>query len=127
MAASWAHPGPTEWLVTGLSATDSAPSSPDDGMDVRGLKSFALTLECDAGQSFATSAGQLDLWWFDPFVGAWSYVAETQRQIPPESVGKRRITFVFDVLNRRGKLAYVPNGLSLSAGGITAFYAPVNQ
>lgn len=124
--ATWSRIGISAVKVTGLSGTESAPTDPADGLAISGLRSFALTLECDVGQTFASSAGQLDVYWYDPLVGAWSFVAEASKFIPPEASGKRRVTMVLDVLNPRGSVVLLPNGIVLSAGSLTAFYAPVS-
>lgn len=127
MAATWTQIGTGEVKATGLAATDVEPSSSTDGMDIRGLRSFAFTIECDVGQTFLSAAGHFDIFWFDPFVGAWSFVVDAAQQVPPEAATRRRVTFVLDILNRRGRIALIPNGLALSAGGLTAYYAPVNS
>jgi hypothetical protein len=125
--ASWTKLGIRSVKAAGMSATEAAPVDPSDGMDISGVRSFSLTLECDLGQSFSTAAGQLDVWWWDPIVGAWSLVPESYKPIPPEAVGRRRFTMVLDVINARGQLALIPNGLSLSGGTLTQFYATVTS
>lgn len=125
MAVTWTKIGERSVKATGMVTTEAAPTLATDGMDVAGMGSFSLTLECDVGQTFSSAAGQLDVYWFDPLIATWSYVGNAFQQIPPEAAGKRRFTLVLDVQNARGRIALIPNGVVVSAGGLTEYYAPV--
>lgn len=125
MAVVWQKIGERSARATGFAATDVEPTLASDGVDILGLQSVSITIECDPGESFATASGQLDAYWYDPLVGAWSYVADAYKSIPPEAAGRRRITVVAAVPNSRGRIAFIPNGLSISAGTLTTVYAPV--
>lgn len=125
--AVWSNTLGREVKATGLLPTDSAPSLSTDGLNVSGMRSFSVTVECDAGQSFASSAGQFDVWWFDTFVGAWSLIPDAHQQVPPEAAGARRFTMSVDVSNPRGRIAFIPNGLSVTSGGLTQYYSAVGR
>lgn len=106
------------------STTDPAPTTGTEGIPILGMTSFGLTVECDAGQSFASAAGQLDLYLWDDLITDWSYVLYQSIAIPPEVVGKRRFTTAVQIANARGRLAYICNGLTVSGGGLTLYFLP---
>jgi hypothetical protein len=106
------------------SATDTAPSGALDGIGLRGLSGFTLTVECDVGQTFL-GGGQLDLYHYDPQTGLpWSPLVDREFQIPPAAIGLRRFSAVFEVVSSRGRVAFIANGLLLSGGGVTITISP---
>jgi hypothetical protein len=105
-------------------ATESAPSSADDGLSLFGMAGFTMMVECDPGQSFG-SGGQLDLYHLDPKVGLpWSLLADREINVPPSVIGLQRFTLVFDVVRTRGRVAFAANGLVLTGGGVTLTILP---
>lgn len=106
------------------SATDTPPTTANEGFPILGMRAVGVTVECDAGQTFLAATGGLDLYLWDDLIGAWSYVLYQTITIPPEAVGKRRFTTVVQIANARGRLAFIANGLSLTGGGITNYFLP---
>jgi hypothetical protein len=123
MAATWESIG--ERAVKSVqAATEAVPTNPADGFHITNIHAFSLTVECDNGQTFLDVSGALDLYHYDPVVGAWSRVAYGSQFVPPEAAGLRRFTVPFTIANARGRLAHIANGLNLSGGGVTLYYAP---
>jgi hypothetical protein len=130
MAATWVSLSNSRYLgeraiQSVQAATEAAPAQASEGFPLDGAGGFTLTLECDAGQSFAGVEGQLDLYQFDQISGTpWSVVLDRELTIPPSAVGLRRFTILFTVASARGRIAYIANGLNLTGGGITLTFAP---
>lgn len=123
MAAVWSQIGERGVKCT-QAATESAPSDGDLGLPLLSLSGFALTVECDEGETFASSAGQLDLYIYDDNVGGWSLVPNQVLFIPPEATGLRRFMIGVPLGTSRGRLAFICNGLDLTGGGVTMYYSP---
>jgi hypothetical protein len=101
-------------------ATESAPTSDTEGFNLRGMRGFTMTIECDAGKVFGSAAGQLDLYHLD-WGGdlPWSPVADREVTVPTSAIGLRRFTVIFEVVSSIGQIAYIANGLDVGGGGIT--------
>jgi hypothetical protein len=100
--------------------TDSAPTLDSDGYSLAHVKGFALIVECDVGQTFASSAGQIDLYHADPSIlDGWSHLVDREVLVPPSAIGLSKFTLLFEVVSSRGRVAFICNGLAVTGGGIT--------
>jgi len=105
-------------------ATDSAPTSSEDGLNLADLNGFALTLAADSGQTLTGVGGALQAYFYDDSVGFWARAPELDLNVQTGSVGTRACTFTgFQVSHPRGRLAHICNGISVSGGNLTVTYS----
>jgi hypothetical protein len=116
MAAAWTLLGERACKSV-QAATEAVPTDPTDGFNIINVFAFSVTVECDVGKTFFDTSGALDLYHYDPIVGAWSRVAYGSLYIPPEAAGLRRFTVPFTIANARGRLAHTRRRSLGSRGG----------
>jgi hypothetical protein len=106
-------------------ATEAPPLLASEGFDLNGVEGFTLKVACDAGKVINSAAGQFDLWHLDPVAGLpWSKLIDREQQIPASAVGLASFSWLFDVVNARGRVAFLANGLDLTGGGVTITFMP---
>jgi len=105
-------------------ANEAAPTNPADGIPLISLFAISLTIQLDSGQTFTAATGQLDFYFYDENVGAWSYMPGQSIGISPDVVGRNQFSVVVPAGNCRGRGAYIDNNLQISGGSVTHFYSP---
>ena len=117
MAATWT-PLDSQSATSVQSATESAPVSANDGIDLRNVIAVTVWLDAGSGQTITSDAGQVDMYWYDN--GSWGLAPVLPLQVPPHAAGQQRVslgTFAWD--NPRGKLAPILNGVTVSGSTAT--------
>lgn len=106
------------------SATDTIPThGSKPGVNLADVGGFTVTMECDAGQTFATAAGSFQAWYDDELLSDISYMPEVDLVLPTSAVGQRRVSFGgFTVASPRGHLAHIANGIQVTGGSLTVTY-----
>lgn len=106
------------------STTDTPPvHGSGDGVNLNDVGGFALTVECDSGQSFSSANGSLVAYYDDEALADVSYMPEIDITLPASAVGQRRVTFGgFTVASPRGFLAHIASGIQVTGGGLTLTY-----
>jgi hypothetical protein len=123
----------TTWTDNGLSAnavcttgTEAAPSGAvglalcASSLGGKRLSGVSVTLAADAGQTLS-GAGTLTAYVYHPDLGAWSRAPDLDLGV--SSTVRAQTWFVGTVpVGRPGsRIAYVPTGVTMSAGGLTVY------
>jgi hypothetical protein len=124
----------TTWTDNGLSAnavcttgTEAAPGTTAHGLALcqptlggKRLSGVSVTLAADSGQTLS-GAGTLTAYVYHPDLGMWSRAPDLDLGVT--STVRAQTWFVGTVpVGRPGsRIAYVPTGVTMSAGGLTAY------
>jgi hypothetical protein len=111
--------GPYEAKAVCADGDEPAPALSSDGIPLAGIESIGVTVSADAGQTFtAAPAGTIAVYIRSEQTGRWARCQDcNEGTIKNASV--RDQPFTFTVTHRRGRVAFVPIGVTLSAGGLT--------
>ena len=122
--ASWAPlraDGTGRSVISVQTTSDSPPSASTDGMSLKSVAGFSVTLEADSGQTLS-GAGSLTCWTFHSAINGWARLPDADITIPAACAGNRRYGSVsFQVIAPRGQIAFIANGVTVSAGGCTLY------
>lgn len=122
--ASWAPlaaAGTGRSVKSVQSTSDSAPSAGTDGMALVSVAGFSVTLEADSGQTLS-GAGTLTCFKWSDQIAGWSRYSDGDITVPAAIASNRRYGGVpFQVQAPRGRIAFIANGVTVSAGGCTVY------
>jgi hypothetical protein len=106
------------------SATDSAPTGAEAGLNLSDVSGFSVHVWADTGQTFSGVAGSLVAYLYDDIVGDWSRAPELDLTLPSAATGLRKLVFTgFTVASPRGRLAHIASGIQVTSGGLTLTYS----
>lgn len=125
--ATWASLTGTGRSVKSVQTTsDSAPSAATDGMPLQSVAGFRVVLEADAGQTLS-GAGTLTCFTWEDAINGWSRLSDADITVPAAIASNRRYGAVsFQVQAPRGRVAFIANGVTVSAGGCTVYMIASN-
>jgi hypothetical protein len=104
------------------SGTEAAPTLVTEGLSLANLRAISVVAEADAGQTFtAAPTGTLAIYLWDPSVGAWARCRDCGEPVISEASARHQAFAAFDVLGPDGRIAFIPVGVTLSAGGVTLY------
>lgn len=99
--------------------TEPAPTLSTQGQSLVGLKGVSVTVEADSGQTLS-GAGTLQAYTWDPVAAGWA--RNPDLDLPVTVSAARRQSFLgIWVPAPTGRIAYAPNGVTVSAGGVTVY------
>jgi hypothetical protein len=102
--------------------TEDAPTLGTEGVDIRPCAGINLYAEADEGQTFS-GTGSVVGFMYDPLCG-WSRAAELDASFVAADADNRRVFLgAFPISAPRGRVAHVCNGVGVSGGGVTLYYA----
>ena len=106
------------------STTDTPPAHGDmAGVNLHDVGGFAITFECDDGQSFSGAAGSFVAYYDDESVSGISRLPEMDIVLPAVAIGLQRVTVGgYTVATPRGFLAHIANGIQVTGGGLRVTY-----
>lgn len=121
MAMTWSFVGNRSVKVVCTTGTETFGQGATDGLPLPGVGAFEVFAQCDVGQTFtATPGGVLQAWLYNDVAALWGRCPDLDQTISAPSV--RVQGFVgYTVVTPRGKVAYSPSGVTLSAGGLTIY------
>lgn len=106
--------------------SDSAPALATDGMSLQSVAGFKVVLEADAAQTLS-GAGSLTCFTWDDAIAGWARYSDADITIPAAIASNRRYGAVsFQVQAPRGRVAFVANGVTVSAGNLTLYMIASN-
>lgn len=121
MAATWTKIAPYSSKAA-QATTEDAPALATEGVDLTPCAGLNLYAEADEGQTF-TGSGDFVGFMYDPLCG-WSRASELDVSIVAADAGNRRVFLgAFPVSAPRGRMAHAANGVGVSGGGVTLYYA----
>lgn len=121
-ACTWSSTGSYRSKVVCTTANEAAPTLVTEGMSLSNLKALSVTAEADAAQTFtAAPAGTLAVYLWDPTVAAWARCRDCGEPTITEASVRRQSFAAFQVLGPTGRIAFVPVGVTVSAGGVTLY------
>jgi hypothetical protein len=124
MSITWTATGTRSAKAVCTTGTESAPSdglTPVDGLGaiLSDAKGFYVTVEADSGQTLS-GAGSLLCHLWNPISGVWARCPDMDFTVSIAS--KRGMGFLgAEVVSGRGRVAYVPSGVTFSSGGLTIY------
>lgn len=122
-ACTWSTLTSTTYKVVCTTGNESAPTLESEGAPLGYFRGFNVTAEADSGQTFtAAPGGTLQAYLWVDAAQAWVRVPDLDLSIGAASV-RRQAFMGFQVVSPRGRIAYVPVSVTLSAGGITLYVA----
>jgi hypothetical protein len=119
----------TPWglAAKGVAASGTANDAPTDseGIALGHAQSMNVSIEADASQTLS-GAGTLEAWFQEPQTSAWCRAKDFDITTNVSAV--RRATFIgpsagigVPVIYRGGRFVWVPNGVTVSSGGLTIY------
>ena len=118
-AATWTLTGSTSVKAVAGSGTADAPTLATQGMNLANVGGFSVVASADSGQTLS-GAGSLQAYLYDDNVARWARCPDLDLTCGTASV--RDLAFPgFSVLSPRGRIAYVPSGVTVSSGGVTIY------
>ena len=127
-AVSWSRPADitavkTRSGVCAAGTTCDAPTAATDGVALMDVSSIAVQVCADSGQTITDGAG-LDVYYYDPVSALWGKSALALTV----ATGARCAWAEGDspghgipILARRGRIAIIPNAMTVSSGGLTVW------
>lgn len=118
--------GTTTWEATGTrsvkatctTGSESAPTAATEGALLSGVSGFAVVIEAGASQTVA--GGSLLAYVYNDVSGLWGRAPELDLSVP--ATATRVYAFSgFTVTAPRGRIAYVPSGVTISSGSATVY------
>jgi hypothetical protein len=97
--------------------TEAAPSGAEDGSLLSGVGGFSVVVEADAAQTLS-GAGTLLAYLYSDVTGRWSRAPDLDLYVSASAVRGQGFPG-FAVSSSRGRVAYVPSGVTVSGGGVT--------
>ena len=117
-------------VVAGSGTANDIPSGTSVGVSIDRAQAVQVTLSADASQTLS-GAGTLECYYYSPFAALWSRLKSWDLSVATEGIAAgtyRSMTFSANtpgfgqpVIHRGGRLAWVPNGVTISAGGCTVW------
>lgn len=125
--ATWASLTGTGRSVKSVQTTsDSAPTLAADGMSLQSVAGFRVVLEADSGQTLS-GAGALTCFTWDDSIAGWARLSDADITVPAAIASNRRYGAVsFQVQAPRGRVAFIANAVTVSAGGVTVYLIASN-
>jgi hypothetical protein len=124
MAITWTATGTRSAKAVCTTGTESAPAdglTPADGLGaiLSDAKGYYVCIEADSAQTLS-GAGTLHAYLWNPLSGVWARFPDGDFTVSVSA--KRGMGFLGnEVVSGRGRVAYVPNGVTVSAGGLTIY------
>jgi hypothetical protein len=104
-------------------ATESAPTTMEEGVNLDSVSGFTVHFSCDSGQTFSSTAGGFSAYVWNEFALAWSRTPELDIAVPTNAVGLRRFSSTgWNVASPRARVAHVASGIGISGGSVTVDY-----
>ena len=117
-------------VVAGSGTANDIPSGTSVGVSIDSAMAVQVTLSADSGQTLS-GAGALECYYYSPIAALWSRLKSWDLSVATEGITAgtyRACTFTSNtpgfgqpVIHRGGRLAWVPNGVTISAGGCTVW------
>lgn len=96
-----------------------------DGVSCANAGAIEVFLEADSGQTLS-GAGNLLAYALDDINGLWARAPDFDLAVTSAMASNRAATFIgpsagkgIPVISKRGRMAYVPSGVTVSSGGVT--------
>jgi hypothetical protein len=124
MAITWSSTGTRSAKAVCTTGTESPPSdslTPPDGAGatVADAMGYYVCVEADSGQTLS-GAGSLKAYAWNPLSGVWARVPDLDLATTTATI--RGLGFIGnEVISRRGRIAYVPSGVTYSSGSLTIY------
>lgn len=129
MATTWSNPEAYISQAVCTTGTESAPTLATQGLTLKFLTGFEVYLSADSTKTLS-GAGTLQAFRYSNFLGRWARAPEFDIVITGALAtgitGARDATFKaggygvgISVVSSRDSIAYVPNGVTVSGGGVT--------
>lgn len=117
-ACTWEATGSKSAKVVCTTGTETAPSGVTAGADMSGTSGFALVIEAVSGQT--VSGGTLLAYTYNDLSGTWVRNRGLDQPVPAfAEIGHGFEGF--SVTSARGRVAYVPSGVTISSGSLTIY------
>ena len=123
-AATWSSNG--QWSVKAVcaSGTADAPTLASEGIDLQGIRGFTVHVEADSTRTLS-GAGTLDFYIWNNEGQRWGKLCSStgaQVQYTVAASGVRSCGYQgFEVIDSKDRIAIVPTGVTVSAGGLTIY------
>ena len=118
---------PRSVKAVATTGSEAAPSAATEGMDLTTVGAVDIVVCADSGQTI-TSGGTLQVWFYDVDTGLWA-LSDYNWAVP---TGKRCATTLgpssgkgVPIIARRGRIAVVPSGVTVSSGSVTIWHLAV--
>jgi hypothetical protein len=115
---------PRSVKAVATTGSEAAPSTAAEGMDLTMVGAVDVVVCADSGQTITLGA-TVQVWFYDVDTGLWA-LSDYSLSVP---TGKRCATTIgpsagkgIPIIARRGRVAFVPSGLTVSAGGLTLYH-----
>lgn len=116
-AATYTNPTGTTAKIVCASGTCDAPTLATQGLNGADLTGYQVTVAADDTRTLS-GAGTLLCYVYDADVGAWARVPDMDITVGTGSVQYLAFPGVW-LAAPRGRIAYVPSSVTVSAGGVT--------
>jgi hypothetical protein len=119
MAIAWTRYTNKPKSVFGVTTalTESAPTDPTDGIDLRGVDSIAVSIAAPNGQTF-DGTGALLAYRYHDDIGAWRPMPEFDYDMS-DALNRASVEWASISVNQKdGRIAYVPSGVGVSGGTV---------
>lgn len=122
MATTWSSTGARSAKVVCSSGTGDAPTLATDGVNLAGVGGLAIQVSADSNRTLS-GAGTLQCYVYDPdTLGVWVRVPDLDQTITVPTATYRGQSFLgIYVPSPRGRVAWVPASVTVSAGGVTVW------
>lgn len=124
MSITWSATGARSAKAVATTATESAPAdglTPAEGLGaiLSDAKGYYVCVEADSGQTLS-GAGSLLAYLWNPLTGVWARTPDLDFTVTASAT--RGMGFLgAEVVSGRGRIAYVPSGVTVSSGSRTIF------
>ena len=124
MSITWTATGARSAKAVCTTATESAPAdtlTPVDGLGaiLSDAQGYFVSVEADSGQTLS-GAGSLLCYLWNPLSGVWDRTPDLDLSVTSSAV--RGMGFIGgQVVSGRGRIAYVPSGVTVSSGSRTIY------
>lgn len=98
--------------------TGSAPTLATDGQPLKDLDAITVMVAADATRTLS-GAGTLQCYVYDPSVALWARAPGLDFACSTASVRTLSFQAVEVIGGRNGRVVWIPNGVTISAGGVT--------
>lgn len=101
------------------SGTETFGQGATDGVNIANLRAIGVIVDADSAQTLS-GAGTLQCWYQGPITGLWSRMSDLDLSVSLSSVRSQAYASM-QIPASRGRIAWVPSSVTVSAGGLTIY------